>query len=260
MTGRIAAVLAASVALGVGSAGCQTFFEIPVEIPMQAKMDVSVFQRVLVAGFVSGGTRSIDPNTETARLLRSQLRSKSDLKVIDADVLSLVDEIDRQRRLAGTAPPVDPTAAPEAVKIKTAEEMEAYEAIFTDEAFWKRIGEEYQSPLIITGSMLFSEISKVSTVSKLESYKDEVTGETKYREVRTEGELKGWALDTKLVFLDGRSGKPLHTETIREETLYEKSANTPALSAYFELMDKILPTFLNTLSTQKHRGTRILIK
>ena len=54
-----------------------SFYEIPVETPIQAKIDVTTFQRVLVAGFLTGGCDSIDPNTETARLLRSQLRSKS---------------------------------------------------------------------------------------------------------------------------------------------------------------------------------------
>jgi hypothetical protein len=42
--------------------------------------------------------------------------------------------------------------------------------------------------------------------------------------------------------------------------LYPSTQNTPALSAYFELMDKLLPAFLNTLSTQKIRGTRFLVK
>jgi hypothetical protein len=260
MTGRIAAAWAASVAIAFGSAGCVTFFEIPVEIPLQAKLDVSTFQRVLVAGFVTGGTRSIDPNTETARLLRSQLRSKSDLKVIDADVLSLVDEIDRQRRQAGEdVPVIDPNAPREEARLKTAADLEPYNKIFADEAFWKKIGEEYQSPLIVTGSMLFTEIAKSGPVSKLQSYVDEA-GETKYREVKTESQLKGYALETKFVFLDGRTGKELHSETIRDETLYPVTQNTPALSSYFELMDKILPTFLTTLSTQKIRGTRILLK
>ena len=51
--------------------------EIPVETPIHAKLDTSGFQRVMVAGFLGGGTKAIDTNTETARLLRSQLRSKS---------------------------------------------------------------------------------------------------------------------------------------------------------------------------------------
>jgi len=50
-------------------------------------MDVSRFTRVLVAGFISGGTDDVDANLETVRLLRSQLRSKSQLRVIEADVV-----------------------------------------------------------------------------------------------------------------------------------------------------------------------------
>src|SRR5262245_47704951 len=88
---------AASLALVVSSAGCLNFYEIGVETPIQAKLDVSPFQRVLVAGFLTGGSRNIDPNTETARLLRSQLRTKSELKVVDADVMQLIDEIDKRK-------------------------------------------------------------------------------------------------------------------------------------------------------------------
>jgi hypothetical protein len=42
--------------------------------------------------------------------------------------------------------------------------------------------------------------------------------------------------------------------------LYPAQTNTPALSSYFELMDKLIPSFLNTLSMQKIRGTRVLVK
>jgi hypothetical protein len=34
----------------------------------------------------------------------------------------------------------------------------------------------------------------------------------------------------------------------------------PALSTYFELMDRVMPSFLSTLSAQKIRGTRVLLK
>ena len=69
MTARTA-VACGSLALALASAGCLSFYEIAVETPIRAKLDVSPFQRVLVAGFVTGGSRSIDPNAETARLLR----------------------------------------------------------------------------------------------------------------------------------------------------------------------------------------------
>ena len=92
MTARSAA-LASSLVLagGLALAGCTGFYEIPIETPIQPKMDVSAFQRVLVAGFISGGTEDVDANLETVRLLRSQLRTKSPLRVIEAEVLPLAE-------------------------------------------------------------------------------------------------------------------------------------------------------------------------
>jgi hypothetical protein len=34
----------------------------------------------------------------------------------------------------------------------------------------------------------------------------------------------------------------------------------PALSSFFEQMDALLPSFLNTLSTTRVRGSRVLLK
>jgi hypothetical protein len=263
MTVRTAAAIG-SVAVLLASAGCLKFYEIPVEVPIQARIDVSSFQRVLVAGFLAGGSRAIDPNTETARLLKSQLRSKQELRVIDADVLSLVDEVDRQRAAAGAAPAV-PAAATNASatdpKIKDEHDLAAYEKIFSDEAFWKKLGEEYDNPLIVTGSVLFTEVKKSGMVNKPQSYVD-ASGVEQFRANRVMEDLKGYALSPNFVFIDGRTGKQLLPEPLRfhEESLYPSNQNTPALSSYFELVDKLLPNFLNALSSQKIRGTRVLLK
>jgi hypothetical protein len=253
MIARTVAAAAASLALAVGSAGCLSFYEIAVETPIQAKLDVSPFQRVLVAGFVTGGSRNIDPNTETARLLRSQLRTKSDLKVIDADVMQLAEEIDRRRGVAQTPNPTDEP------RIKNEQDLVAYEEIFKDAEYWKKIGAEFQMPLIITGSVLFTEVEKSGVVNKPTSFVDS-QGITRYQESRTYSDLKGYALSPKFMFIDGRTGQILYSEGFHEERLYPKDQNTPALSTYFELMDSLLPSFLNTLSTQRIRGTRILLK
>ena len=87
---RNAAAIASLVVL-CGSWACTNFYEIPIETPIQPKMDVSSFNRVLVAGFIGGGTEDVDANLETVRLLRSQLRTKSNLRVIEAEVLPLVE-------------------------------------------------------------------------------------------------------------------------------------------------------------------------
>src|SRR3982750_322552 len=92
MTARNAALASSLVVAGsLALAGCAGFYEIPIETPIQAKMDVTGFQRVLVAGFISGGTEDVDANLETVRLLRSQLRSKSPLRIIEAEVLPLAE-------------------------------------------------------------------------------------------------------------------------------------------------------------------------
>ena len=109
MTAKTAVALV-SLALAAGASSCLRFYDIGIETPIQAKLDVSSFQRVLILGFLAGGSKDVDPNTETVRLLRSQLRTKSELKVIDSDVLSLVDEVDRRRRAAGEEPLTDPAA------------------------------------------------------------------------------------------------------------------------------------------------------
>jgi hypothetical protein len=77
---------------------------------------------------------------------------------------------------------------------------------------------------------------------------------------RTYMERKGFILRPSFVFIDGRTGETLHTETFREEILYNASQNTPALSSFFELMDRLLPSFLNTLTAQKVRGSRVLLQ
>ena len=70
----------------------------------------------------------------------------------------------------------------------------------------------------------------------------------------------GPTLGDEFIFTDGRSGTQIYSEALREERLYNQNDNTPALSSYFELMDEIIPRFLSTLSTQRVRGSRVLIK
>jgi hypothetical protein len=253
MTARIVVAIS-SLAVSLATSGCLKYYDVPVEIPVQAKIDVGQFQRVLVAGFLAGGANAIDPNTETARLLRSQLRNKQDLRVVDADVLSLVDVVDRQRgesaRPAGASEP----------RIVNDADLKNYEQIFSDEAFWKKVAADFDGPLIVTGSVLFTEVSKSGMITKPQAFVDPQSGQESYRNVMEYSDMTGYALTPKFVFIDGRTGKELYSETYREEALYAAGQNTPALSSYFEMMDKLLPAFLNTLSSQKIKGSRTLLK
>jgi hypothetical protein len=288
-----------SVAAILFIAGCTNYYEIPIETPIKPKLDVSAFQRVLVAGFIAGGTDDVDGNLETTRLLRSQLRTKSDLRVIDTDVLPLMDvatEAPGTPEVKAEPPKPAPAAdgaegregreskegkegkegraeakteprgeAPQAATpdkpaaIKDAKDLEPYEHIFADVEYWKKIGEEYQNPLIVTGTVMFTPHQRSGIVQREEEVYDSF-GRRRVVPVRTYMERKGYILQPKFVFIDGRTGTVMHSENFREEVLYNANQSTPALSSYFELMDRLIPSFLSTLSSQKIKGTRVLLQ
>jgi hypothetical protein len=277
LAGVVALCAAATLACG------PSYFEIPIETPIQPKLDVSAFQRVLIAGFVAGGTDDVDANQETVRLLRSQLRSKSSLRVIDADVMQLQEIAQEQSKGApedgeeplanhesssASAAPTQAAAPQQAqehasqplpAKIKEEKDLEPYERLFANTTYWKRIGEEYQNPLIVTGTVLFMPNSRSGFVSRdVEQY--DAYGRRRVVPVRSYMERKGFILRPKFVFIDGRTGATIYSESYREEVLYNSQTNTPALSSYFELMDRLVPNFLSALSSQKIRGTRVLLK
>jgi hypothetical protein len=274
-TSRRLALAGVAIAVAAISAACGSeVYEVPVETPIPAKLDISAFQRVLVAGFVAGGSEDLDANQETVRLLRSQLRTKSELRVIDADPIQLVDVAQEQNKAAtaadnaappeglavrttGAADSTATTALPQ--KVKDEKDLEPYDRLFANTAYWKRIGEEYQNPLIVTGSVLFMPRTSSGLVTRETEVYDGL-GRRSVVPTRVFMERKGFMLRPKFVFIDGRTGATISSLARREEVLYNAQNETPALSSFFELMDRIVPDFLGTLSTQKIKGTRILLK
>src|SRR5204862_2963929 len=144
-------------------------------------------------------------------------------------------------------------------KIKNEKDLEPYERLSANTAYWKRIGEEYQNPLIVTGTVLFVSSTKSGFVQRDEEVLDSF-GRRRVVPMRSYMERKGFILRPKFVFIDGRTGATMYSETYREEILYNAQQQTPALSSYFELMDRLVPSFLSALSSQKIRGTRVLLK
>jgi hypothetical protein len=256
MTGRTATTVGSVLAVVLTTA-CTSYYEIPVETPIRAKLDVGAFQRVLVAGFIAGGTDEVDGNLETTRLLRSQLRTKSDLRVIDVDVLPLMDVAaeasgaEPAEANAGAAPALPPT-------IRNDRDIDAYQHVFADVEYWKKIGEEHQQPLIVTGTVLFS-AQESTQVRQTETEVPDALGRRRTIGQRQLVQRKGFGLVGRWVFIDGRTGISMYTQNFKEQVMYDANRQTPALSSYFELMDRLIPGFLGTLSSQKIKGTRILL-
>jgi len=238
--------------LALAAAACASFVEVPVDTPLQSKIDVRSFRRILIAGFVTDlGEADVDLGAETARLLQNQLRSSTQLQVLEPDRPPLNDALEKILEGLG-----------EGDKYSKAErEQYRLEAdrVLQDPEFWRRVGEEFQNPLIVTGRMGF----EVQNRSGFQT-EDRVVytpGSRQPRLVRGSRylERKGYSLAADFYFVDGKTGQTLHKEMFTEEVLYGDEQKVSPLSSYFELMDRLLPNFLGVISPQRIRGTRVLL-
>jgi hypothetical protein len=122
--------------------------EIPVETPLQSKIDVTRFRRVLVAGFVTDlGESDIDLASETARLIQNQLRSNTRLQILEPDRPPLVDALEPVVEKLGEGGRYNKQEK-EQYKLET-------DRVLQDAEFWRKVGEEFQNPLIVTGRVGF---------------------------------------------------------------------------------------------------------
>lgn len=240
-------------ALVLATTGCASFVEVPVETPLQSKIDVGSFRRVLVAGFVTDLADSdVDLAPETVRLLQNQLRSNTKLQVLEPDRPPLNDALEKVLERLG-----------EGGKYSK-QEREQYkleaDRILQDGAFWRKVGEEFQSPLIVTGRMGFDSQNRSGFQSEERVVREPGTNRSRLVRGNRYLERKGFSLSAEFQFVDGRSGQTLHKEKFTEEVLYGEEQKVSALSSYFELMDRLLPNFLGVISPQKIRGTRVLLR
>jgi hypothetical protein len=231
-------------------AGCASVVEIPISTPIQSKLEVTRFRRLLVAGFVVDAQDDIDLEAETVRLLQNHLRANAKLRVLEPDRPPLEDALDKlDQQVGGAAGPTKPNR----------EQREANsDRLLQDEVFWRGVGEEYQQPLIVSGRVGFE-------AKELAGFEAEEHTLSDPRAAPYEGgsrhyaERRGFTLTADFLFIDGRTGQTLHKERFSEEVLYSEEHKVSALSAYFELMDRLLPNVLGVISTQRIRGTRVLL-
>jgi hypothetical protein len=225
---------------------------VPVETPLQSKIDVTSFRRVLVAGFVTDpGESDVELGSETTRLLQNQLRSNSKLQVLEPDHPPLHDALEALLEKLG-----------EGGKY-TRDERDQYrlesDKILQDAEYWRRVGEEFQQPLIVTGRLGFDTQNRSGFQAEERVVRDPGSGRQRLVRGNRYLERKGFSLSAEFQFVDGRSGQTLHKEKFTEEVLYGEDQKISPLSSYFELMDRLLPNFLGVISPQKIRGTRVLL-
>ena len=247
---------AVPLALALLAPGCASFVEVPVETPLQSKLDVSGFRRVLIAGFATDLLDTdVDVASETARLLQNQLRSNSKLQVLDPDRPPLQVALEKA---------LDTLAEGGQGGRLNKQERDQYkletDRVLQDADFWRKIGEEYQNPLIITGKLGFEVQNRSGFQAEERVVRNPTTNSPRLVRGNRYLERKGFNLNADFYFIDGKTGALLHKERFTEEVLYGEDQKVSPLSSYFELMDRLLPNFMGVISPQRIRGTRILLQ
>lgn len=232
--------------------GCAGYVDVPVETPLQSKIDVQRFRRALVAGFlVEANGSDVDLQSETVRLLENQLKTRTKLQVLEADRPPLLDAIEKAR---------DAQPGGSGASLSPEQTRVVGDHILQDTAFWRGIGEEFQSPLIVSGRMSYEVSSRSGFQSEERMVNDPLTGAPRMIRGNRYTERKAFSITADFYFVDGGTGAILHREKFSEEVIYGEDQKVSALSAYFELMDRLLPNFLGIVSPQRIRGQRILLR
>ncbi len=238
--------------LALGAAGCSGMVEVQVETPLQSKIDVSALRRILIAGFVTDLAASeVDLSAETARLLQNQLRSNTKLQVLEPDRPPLQGALDRILERLGQQGAYSKDE-------KTQYQLEA-DRVLQDPEFWRKLGEEYQQPLVVTGKLGFEPLDR-SGFQPEQRVGRNVDGRPALVQGNRYMERRGFSLNADFYFIDTKSGQLLHKERFTEEVLYSEDQRISPLSSYFELMDRLLPNFLGVITPQRIRGTRVLLR
>ena len=211
----VTTVLLALVSLTTGCSTTSSYRSSLPDPPVRARTYVDTFDRVLIAGFVADAVkdrgRAVDVNDETARVLRMTLRLKGDLNVIESEPIEL-------KRTASTGDAIE-------------------DPLFSDVPYWRRLGEEYREPLIVTGVVTFE-----PSGSQLE---ERTVGRRTVRVWRPT-----FRLTMQLLFISGRTGERLDTVRFGPVTGRAPDARTSALGLFFGLVDRLTPKVLTSLGRQ----------
>lgn len=110
---------------------------------------------------------------------------------------------------------------------------------------WRRLGEEYSEPLILTGTVAFTFAG-----SRME---ERTVGR---RTVRVW--LNGYRLSLRVVVISGRTGEIISSDVVRPRTAYAASGREGPLTIYFRLMEQVMPSILGTLDQEKNHVRTLL--
>ncbi len=198
--------------------------EIAVSLPLPPRLKLDGVKTVLVASLLVNDSDLVDVNREVVRFLRNEFRKRTTFTIQDI-----------------TPPP----AVPE----QTLEDMAR------NAEFFKWLGHEHESDLIVTGAARFSKrdasgFENVDIVS-------ETTGQRVRRTVFVEQEE--FTLELNALYFRGDDGSLLFRDRLQRQAVFRGKANDP-ISAFYELGNSIASDVLSVVASRTRTDQRLLFK
>jgi hypothetical protein len=183
------------------------------------------YHKLYIAGFSPVKDDAVNLNFETTEFLRSEMRKYTLYDVIPLEELTLPKDED-----------------------------EFYD-LMDDEEFWRNLGVKIGADLIVAGRVNF--YSEMSDGIYPYEYRDRYTGD--YRTAQLMIPRTAFTVELELFFHDAATGKLVHEENFAQTIVYRGRLD-PTLQAFFDVMNRIIPRFMDILVPREHDAIRFLLK
>lgn len=204
-------------------------FEVPVKLPVKARLELTKGTPIALAPFVISASAEdrtdrasrVDVMGEFARFAQKEIEKETDLKVI----VAIEDRL----------PTTD------------------LRELVANRDFWKSIADRSGADYVVSGSIDFDIEDKAGY--RTEEYISPVDGRTYYRQVLVES--TGFVFDVVVFVFDGESGEKLVEENYRDFKQYDER-NYDELIGLFENLRSMEKKLLGIFTSQETTSTRYL--
>jgi len=198
--------------------------EIAVSLPLPPRIKLDDVKTVLVASFLVNDSELVDVNREVVRFLRTEFRKHTAFTIQDIN---------------------PPPAVPE----------QTLEDLARNAEFFKWLGREHKSNLIVTGGARFSK----RDASGFENV--DIVSETTGQKVRTTVfvEQEEFTLELNVLYFAGADGSLLFRDRLQRQAVFRGKANDP-ISAFYELGNSIASDILSVVASRIRTDQRLLFK
>ena len=198
--------------------------EVPVTLPLPARLRLDGAKTLLVASFLSNDSELLDVNRELVRFLRGEFRKYTAFQVLDVS---------------------PPPAVPEQTLDDMAKNAE----------FFRWLGREHGADVVITGAMRYSK--RDASGFQDFDYVSELTGQ-KIRQTQFV-EQEEFTFELDVLYFRGADGSLLFRDRMRRQAVFQGAANDP-ISAFYELGNTIAADVLSVISPRTRQDVRYLFK